>query len=137
MTIGPETLAALALVIAAIGTAIVNIMTARTVRKKVEENNVLTTETLVEAREIKHHVNSAASASAAQIEALTKEVAMLKEMAAEKKEIASNLAIQTKLDSKPSMESVGIKTIVNKQEKLLTDIEKNTDETVKELKKEK
>lgn len=129
MTIGPETLAALALVIAAIGTAIVNIMTARTVRKKVEENNVLTTETLVEAKEIKHHVNSAATKAQAQIELLLQKVAMLEASASVNKEIASNLAIHAEIDKK-------VPTPVP-EKPVLEKIEENTSQTVQELKKEK
>lgn len=73
-------------------TGIVNILTVLRAERKVEHNTKITADTLAETKVIAGHVNSAATASKTQIEALQNELKALRSEAAEKREVAALLA---------------------------------------------
>lgn len=137
------TIAAAALV-AALFTGIVNIITAwRTTRRveesiaKVEENTVVTKETKAEVSVVAGHVNSAATAAVAKIEALQREIADTRLQMSELKQLAAMLAQSAAVAASsgsghvvaaiPIASSVASPTA---EVEHLKEIEKNTKETV-------
>lgn len=107
--------------IVAVGAVIVNIIVA----KRVDKVRELAEKNLAETEVVKGHVNSAATKAAQEIEGLRKELMLMKEMAADKKESAALLAQAAAL--KPA-------NAPPVAEETLVKIQENTAETVDVLK---
>ena len=78
--------AAAVLVITAIGTQWVQILTARAILAKVNAQSLILTEVASEAKVIKGHVNSSATESKAEIKALREKIEMMTRTASDIKE---------------------------------------------------
>lgn len=118
-------------VITAIGAVIVNVIVAKRVDKVGEKVDVVgerVEKNIVETEVVKGHVNSAATKAAAEIESLRKELQLMREVAADKKEEAALLAqaAASKPTNVPPAPPVAEETLVKIQE--------NTADTVQAVK---
>lgn len=126
----------LSALIAAVGTVIVNIITARRAAVKIEEVKVKTDAVMTEAVAIKGHVNSAAAAAAARIDALEKQIVSLISQAADSKEraslLAQALAVTTARPSAdvPAPLTMGVE-LTDVHASTLKSIDVNTEQTAK------
>lgn len=94
----PEVLtiiAAIGVLVTGVGAAIVNIIVALRTGRQLEENTAITAEVSAKADVITGHVNSAATAAAAKIDALQQELQALRAHLSENKETAALLAQAT------------------------------------------
>lgn len=110
-------IAALSALIVALGTATATIILAVRQGAAVKENTALTHEMSAKTDVIVGHVNSKATADAAKIESLTQQIAVLKGVAADNKEIAALLAqsVSDKRESKLPAAAAPVEVeIVNK-----------------------
>lgn len=127
------TLVALAALVAALGTAISNIITARSITRKVEAVSVAVAEVDKETKVITGHVNSAASKAAEKIDALQAEVKRMREEITEKKQEAALVAqsvaaarIHQPVPTPASVPGIDTKITVDKTQDHLEKIEVNT-----------
>lgn len=124
------TVAAVAFV-TAVGVAIVNIITAAGAARQRQEQTNKIDETLRKTAVIEGHVNSEKTRAAGEIATLQKEVLLLRELMADKKETAALLA-QSAVQAKPIPAAAPLTvTDTNKRTevKVLKEIEKHTAET--------
>lgn len=122
------TVAAVAFV-TAVGVAIVNIITASAAARQRQEQTSKIEETLRKTAVIEGHVNSEKTRAAGEIATLQKEVLLLRELMADKKETASLLAQSVAQTHLPAASPAGQAVVTKPAEAVLKKIEKHTKET--------